>query len=168
MKKLLLGAFIFGCTTLGFGQSQEEVRSALAKEMVTLVQNTKHEFSNTNSYEDFRSKLLNADQAKTSEGEELMKKIYAFHVDQTSPEKISSNYDGQEIAKAFQKVKALEKSGVDTKEGMTIFSSEPNTENASSESSYPCKWWQLRCHLVQVVGETAADAIIAATIVLLL
>jgi hypothetical protein len=168
MKKLLLGAFIFGCTALGFGQSKEEVRATLAKEMATLVQNTKYEYGNTTSYEDFKSKLMNSDQAKTTEGEDLLKRIYSFHVDQTSTEKITSEYDGLEIAKAFEKVSALEKSGIDTKEGMTIFSSDPNTENASSESGYPCKWWQLRCHLVQVVGETAADAIITAAIALLL
>lgn len=166
MKKLFLTAFVIGCTTLGFGQSKEDLRATLAKEMITMVQNTKYEFQNTSSYEQFKLKLLNADQAKTEEGEDLLKRIYSFHADQTTTEKIASDYDATELAAAFNKMTELEKAGQNTNGGMILFSSGPNTENAS-ESGYPCKWWQIKCHLQQIVGEEHADNIIEGLINLL-
>ena len=89
----------------------------------------------------------------------MLRKAYSLLTERVSDEGIINNYDGIEVARVFKLIES----------GNQPFGDSTSNEdiNEQESSDYPCKWWQIRCHLTQVVREKAADSIILALILLI-
>lgn len=161
MKKLIKGLTL-GLVMLGsfaFGQTAEDARVSFAKEIVVMRANTKDAYTTSKSYDEFKVRLLNSTQVNTQEGEKLLSVLYNYHKSNTDDKKIIESYGGVEVANAFARLQIINKETGSQNDGQILFSTGTITAKAA-DGGYPCKWYQVRCHLVELFGEKAADAII--------
>lgn len=167
MKNLLFSLMAF--VLIGFNANaqkitKEEARVYAAKVLINFKGTLQEEFANSKNFDEF---VKNATGQYTTtntpapQGKALLQVTYNYMKAGTSNADIIKGYSGKEVAAVYKFTQdnpnSLESQVFGFKQ-----SSEPTQE------PYPCRWWQVRCHLVQIVGETAADIIITAVIALVL
>jgi len=166
MKNLLFSLMAFvliGVNGNAQNITKEEARVYAAKVLINFKNTLQPEFANSKNFDDFLKNATGPYKATNipAEGKALLQVTYNYMKAGTSDTQIVKTYSGKEVAGAYKFLQ----DNPGTLESQ-VFGFKQSA--SSTEGGYPCKWWQIRCHLVQVVGETAADAIIAAVIVLLL
>lgn len=167
--------------------SHEEARTYAAQVLVNFKNTLEPYFESSDDFESFVKHATDPynPTPMPKEGEELLRVTYEFFLNRTSDKEIISSYSGKEVAKAFKFLKDNPKYNesrlfglnIDTRTGM-MKSSGKGGPNADYEMIslnfedfslvYPCRWWQVRCHLAEIVGDDAADIIITALITILL
>ena len=186
MKKLLfslLAVVMLSFTVNAQKTSKEEARVYAAKVLLNFKNTLNTSYDKSVDFEDFVKIVTypNNSTAMPNEGRELLKVAYVFLSKKTSDKEILSTFSGKEVANAFKFIKAnpsydeTQLFGFKIKDAaMTGGKGGPSVSNDvygydfEINKEYPCKWWQLKCHLNEIVGEPAADVIIAALIALLL
>ncbi len=141
--------------------SKEVARVYAAKTFVSFKNQLSDAFSKSNDYSSFE-KIVCGNWKNTTDGKYLLNEAYNHLKSKTSDERLVSNYDGIGIAKAlkFQK-EVLSKNP--KSDGSELFGGpgDGTTGNYNPQSkSYPCKWWQLSCHLDQIFGDGMGPKII--------
>lgn len=164
MKKLLFGLIatvFFGFSGNAQDLNKEEARVLVAKSFVKIKNQLNEPFLKSNDYSSFE-KLICGTWRNTTEGRALLNDIYTNLVSRTSDEKIISSYNGVSFANALKfQINALEKNPKST--GTELFGGLGNESTGNFNpylKGYPCKWWQLLCHLEQIFGPAAAGAIL--------
>lgn len=166
MKKLLFS--LVAIVLISFnGNAQkptkEEARVYAAKVLINFKNTLEPVYAKSTSLDNF---IKNATQGyptspMPTQGKKLLEVTYNYLANKTSDANIIATYSGKEVAEAFKYLK-------DNPEKLQSEVFGFKATNEASSEPYPCRWWQLRCHLVEIVGETAADAIITALLVLLI
>ncbi|CAM4087706.1 hypothetical protein FLAN108750_09545 [Flavobacterium antarcticum] len=186
MKKLLfsLMAIAFLSFTVNAQKvSKEEARVYAAKVLLNFKSTLHTSYKNSVDFEDFVKIVTYPNNSTTmpNEGKELLKVAYVLLSNNTSDKEIISTYSGKEVANAYKFLKAhpsfdeTQLFGFKIKDAaMTGGKGGPSIHNDAHVSDreinreYPCKWYQIKCHLNEIVGEAAADIIMTALIALLL
>lgn len=161
--------------------SHEEARTYAAQVLVNFKSTLEPYFERSENFEDLVKQITGPydPTPMPKEGEELLRVTYEFFLNRTSDKEIISSYSGREIAMAFKFLKDNPKYdesrlfGLNMRTGMMESSGrggpsadyEMITSNFEDFSLvYPCRWWQVRCHLAEIVGDDAADKLINAII----
>ena len=130
---------------LAFGQEQkmskEEVLDKVSKMMISIKDGTKQTFSATRDYESFRAQLIGREgRCSTTEGENLLTKVYELHTTKQSDEQIHKTYDGKEIAYALKKYQELENN-----DGKIFNNNTNELSRAAAGGGCGCSWYQFGC-----------------------
>lgn len=160
MKKLLF-AFIatIMLTGVGFGQkqqpTQEQVEMALVERMAEFIKNLGTFYKNGQTYDQFKAELYKSKKAPTTlpkEGEDLLKKAYSYLV-KGGATKEQVRKDG--VKEMVNALKFIDKSGND----YSLFgvSNEAALSDINVAGKYPCKWWQIGCHLKEIFDISIKD-----------
>lgn len=147
MKKVLIALLLL---TMGFNlkaqdMTREEARHASAKVMVQFKASLSDYYESSDNYNDFKN-IVTKNRNINSNGDDLLRKTYDFFEQNVEDETILQEYNGYEIAKVLK----------DVENGNRPLGGGED-ENADEEEDKKCKWYQVRCHLVVVFGEEAAD-----------
>lgn len=171
MKKLLFGLIatvMFAFTGNAQEMTKEEARVLAAKSFVSFKNQLTDAYKNSTTYSSFEKNVCGS-WTNTDLGRSLLNEVYNNFKGNISNDKIISTYDGISITKAlnFQQELLIKNPKSD---GSELFGGPGDGSKVSynASGSYPCKWYQIRCHLTQLVGEQFADAIIQAALCALL
>lgn len=149
MKKLLFGfvaviAFGFNVSAQKF--TSEEVRVELAKGMVSFVEGVKPAYIKGQTYETFEKTIIGKWQ-NTENGTALLKKAYTYINSSVSSDAIIKTDSGIEIGNALSFVYTLQQKNPKA-DGVELFGGTTGDYNPySSLKMASCKWYQLLCHL---------------------
>jgi hypothetical protein len=169
MKKMLFGLIATVMLSVSGNaqiETKEDARIAAAKTFISFKNQLSQAFNNSTDYSSFEKNVCGKWQ-NTTEGRNLLNETYNYLRNKTSDEKIVATYDGVAIAKAlkFQK-DTLEKNPKST--GSELFGGPGDGTNGNynpiAREPYPCRWWQLSCHLGQIFGAEAAATIVSSGI----
>lgn len=143
-------------------ETKEDARLAAAKTFVTFKNQLLQAFNSSNDYTSFELNLCGK-WKNTIEGKFLLNEAYNHLKNKTSDDKIIATYDGIGIAKALKfQQDALEKNPKSS--GSELFGGPGDgttgNYNPVSRDGYPCRWWQIKCHLGQIFGEEAGNLIL--------
>ena len=147
-------------------ETKEDARLAAAKTFVSFKNQLSQAFNASSDYASFEKTVCGKWQ-NTIDGRYLLNEAYNHLKNKTSDEKIIESYDGVGIAKALKfQQDALTKNPKST--GSELFGGPGDgttgNYNPVGREPYPCKWWQLNCHLDQIFGPKAGSAILNALI----
>ena len=99
----------------------------------------------------------------------VLRKCFYNHLkNRTSDDKLISSYDGIGIAKALKfQHNALANNPKST--GSELFGGrgDETTGSYNPVGRYPCRWWQLSCHLNQIFGDDAGGVIMDVIVVII-
>ena len=153
------------CITIGHAQfkTKEDARLGAAKTFVSFKNQLSQAFNNSKDYSSFEKNVCGNWQ-NTIEGRFLLNEAYNHLKNKTSDDRLITTYDGIGIAKALKlQQELLAKNPNST--GSELFGGPGDTSignyNPVGKAAYPCRWWQINCHLSQLFGEEAAGEIIS-------
>lgn len=171
MKKILFGLIatvFFGLSGNAQVKSKEDARLVAAKTFISFKNQLSDAYYSSKDYTSFE-KLVCGKWVNTQEGRYLLSEAYNHLRNKTTDEKLLASYDGIGITKALKFQQDILTKNPKS-DGSELFGGKGDgtTGNYNPTSKeYPCKWWQIKCHLAQLFGDEAASAIITALIHLL-
>ncbi|WP_457565064.1 hypothetical protein [Caminibacter sp.] len=122
---------------------------------------------NVKDYESFRIKLVGKTDIP-SEGELLLKKAYYYLSNKISKEQILKEYKGIEIALALDYIRLAQSNPkLSSLPAYGLFGNNPidiTYIDGNTAAKYPCRWYQLGCHLKQIFGEDFGNEILHAIV----
>jgi len=146
-------------------KEQEQVKAELRNGMASFVEGVKAYYKNGTSYEDFRKSLVGKGETKmTEEGNAMLKKAFNYLSKGTSQQEIAAKDSMIEIAAAavfISQYNDEHKSSI----GDSILFGNPTLDTLSTNnlavfnSAYKCRWWQLKCHLQSIFGESGGNTL---------
>lgn len=144
-------------------KTKEDARLAAAKTFVSFKNQLSQAFNISKDYYSFEKNVCGKWQ-NTNEGKYLLSEAYNHLKNKTSDDKLISSYDGVGIAKALKfQQDVLSKNPNST--GSELFGGPGDDTageyNPNRKAPYPCRWWQIKCHLGQLFGEEAGALIIS-------
>jgi len=158
MKKLLFGliaTIMFGFMGNAQIKTKDDARIAVAKTFLSFKKQLSEAYVNSNDFSSFEKNIC-GNWNNTIEGRNLLNEAYTYFKNKTSDEKIIASYDGIGIAKALKFQQDIYTKNPKS-DGSELFGGPGDNTlsyyNPSSKVAYPCKWYQLRCHLNQIFGE---------------
>ncbi|RXR20946.1 hypothetical protein EQG63_03135 [Flavobacterium amnicola] len=157
MKKLLFGLIaIIGVTFTSNAQikTKDDARLASAKTFVSFKKQLTEAYLKSTDYSSFEKNLC-GNWNNTKEGKYLLNEVYTYFKNKTSDEKIIASYDGIGMAKALQFQQDIYTKNPKS-DGSELFGgpsdNSTTSSNPTSKVAYPCRWYQLSCHLNQIFG----------------
>jgi len=168
MKKMLFGLIATVMLSVSGNaqiKTKEDARLAAVKTFVLFKNQLSEAFNKSKDYYSFEKNVCGEWQ-NTNEGKFLLNEAFTHLKNKTSDEKLISTYDGFGIAKALKFQQDL-LSNNPKSSGSELFGGpgDDTTGNYNPTGRlYPCRWWQIGCHLNQIFGEEAGGAILSAGI----
>lgn len=165
MKKMLLGLIatvIFSVCGNAQIKTKEDARLAAAKTFVSFKNQLSQAFNNSSDYTSFEKNVCGKWQ-NTIDGRYLLNEAYNHLKNKTSDEKIIESYDGIGIAKALKfQQDVLTKNPKST--GSELFGGPGDgttvNYNPVGREAYPCRWWQIKCHFQQLLGDELGETVL--------
>ncbi len=150
-------------------ETKEDARLAAAKTFVLFKNQLSEAFNKSKDYSSFEKNVC-GEWRNTNEGKYLLNEAFNHLKNKTSDEKIIGTYDGIGLAKAFKfQQDALSKNPKSS--GSELFGG-PGDDTIGKynpmSKGYPCRWWQLKCHLNEIFGDEVGGQILTAGLNLLL
>ena len=172
MKKMLFGLIATVMLSVSGNaqiETREDARIAAAKTFTSFKNQLSQAFNNSTDYSSFEKNVCGKWQ-NTTEGRNLLNEAFNYLKNKTSDEKIVATYDGIGIAKALKfQQDVLAKNPKST--GSELFGGPGDAStgnyNPTGRDGYPCRWWQLSCHLEQIFGSEGGQIISNAIIVII-
>lgn len=149
--------------------TKEEARIAAANTFISFKNQLSQAYNNSSDYSSFEKNVCGKWQ-NTANGKFLLNEAYNCLKNKTNDDNIIKNYNGIGIANALKfQHDALEKNPKST--GSELFGGPGDgttgNYNPLAREPYPCRWWQLNCHLNQIFGEEIAEVITETAIVII-
>lgn len=172
MKKMLFGLIATVMLSVSGNaqiESKEESRIAAAKTFVSFKNQLLQAFNNSTDYSSFEKNVCGKWQ-NTTVGRNLLNEAYISLKNKTSDKIIIETYNGITIAKALKfQTDTLEKNPKSN--GSELFGGPGDgttgNYNPTSRDGYPCRWWQLSCHLNQIFGDEGGEILMNAIVVII-
>jgi len=176
MKKLVFGLIamvLFSFVGNAQDFTKEEARVNAAKVLINFKSTLVADFNKSRTFEDFIKNVTGPYNPTTipAEGKDLLRVTYDYLSRRTSDKEILTTYSGKEIANAFRFLKNNPEKDESQLFGFVVNGKTnlggkggPSVNFEIFESEYPCKWYQIRCHLQQIFGEKAGDKLTDALI----
>ncbi|SEQ13778.1 hypothetical protein [Flavobacterium urocaniciphilum] len=169
MKKMLFGFIATVLLSVNVNaqiETKEDARITAAKAFISFKNQLSQAFNNTTDFAAFEKTLCGKWQ-NTTEGRNLLNDAYNHLKNKSTDNKIIETYDGISFAKALKfQQDALTKNPKST--GSELFGGPGDATtgnyNPVGREAYPCRWWQLNCHLQQIFGPEAGTALLNAAI----
>lgn len=142
----------------------EEFRIKLAELMISFKESVSEYYEEGDSYENFCYKLQyslndNDDFTEISEiGHQLLSKTYQYIENNISDDEILENYEGEEMLTWM----VFYSETLDT-DGSEFFGGSGHIN--INKAAWPCKWYQLRCHVQNIFGESANQVLSATQVI---
>lgn len=172
MKKMLFGLIATVMLSVSGNaqiETKEDARLAAAKSFVLFKNQLSEAFNKSKDYASFEKNVC-GEWRNTNEGKYLLNEAFNHLSNKTTDEKIIATYDGIGVAKALKfQQDALTKNPKSS--GSELFGGpgDDTTGNYNPTSkAYPCRWWQLKCHLNQIFGDELGGIILDGIICLAL
>ena len=172
MKKMIFGLIATIMMSVNGNaqiETKEDARLTASKTFVSFKNQLSEAFNKSKDYASFEKNVCGSWQ-NTSDGKFLLNEAYNHLKNKTSDDTILSSYNGIGIAKALKfQQDILTKNPKSS--GSELFGGpgDDTTGNYNPMSKgYPCRWWQLKCHLDQIFGDTLGDIILNSLICILL
>jgi len=151
-------------------ETKEDARLVSAKTFVLFKNQLSEAFNKSKDYASFEKNVC-GEWRNTNDGKYLLNEAFNHLKNQTSDEKIITSYDGIGIAKAlkFQQdvlTKNPKSSGSELFGGPGDYTA--GNYNPIEKGAYPCRWWQIKCHLNEIFGNEVGGIILNSLICLLL
>lgn len=156
--------------------TKEEARRYASEFLISFKNTLEADMKQSDSFDDFvrRKTGVANPSAMPSEGKELLKVTYNYHTQGLSDEEIIASYSGIEVAKALKYLQGkpndaeLHLFGMETGEMRSSGKGGPNADyefvdifNFKDDlTKKPCRWYQIKCHLDNIVGEDIADILL--------
>lgn len=166
---VMLLSFNVNAQKIEYSKEQiEDVKIKLRQGMNLFVESVKPFYKKGMSFEEYKLVLVGKNNKNiTVEGNALLKKAYIYISNSTSSEKIIDEDSTIEFVKALSYInKSNSEKNSSDREFLLFGSTKGNTfplaNNTNNKKAYPCRWFQIRCHLVQLFGDSTADDILGA------
>ena len=150
-------------------ETKEDARLAAAKTFVLFKNQLSEAFNKSKDYTSFEKNVC-GEWRNTNEGKYLLNEAFNHLLNKTADEKIIATYDGIGLVKAlkFQK-DALTKNPKSS--GSELFGGPGDDTSGNynpTSKGYPCRWWQIKCHLNQIFGDELGGIILDGIICLVI
>ena len=157
----MIGSFAFGQET---ELTKEEALFKTAKMMIGIKNSTQEAFSTTSDYNSFRARLIGKQGVSaTTEGENLLVKVYELHSTKQTDDQIYKTYDGKEIGYALRKYQEL-----GFNDGK-LFNDDTNAlSRAAAGGGCGCSWYQIGCWFDCIFGPKAGPKLLEGLISILI
>jgi hypothetical protein len=162
---LVVVAFISFSASAQKDRGNEEVRAALAKGMVSFVETVKPAYKAGQTYDQFQSQLCGL-WKPTAEGSALLRKTHELLSKNTSSLEIQKSYSGKEFGGAYLRLKAIQKDNPKA-DGIELFggtTGDTSPFNKLGPGPFNCKWWDLPCHLANLLAVLQENQVIVCII----
>lgn len=150
-------------------ETKEDARLATAQTFILFKNQLSEVFNKSKDFASFEKNVC-GEWRNTNEGKYLLNEAFNHLKNKTPDEKITASYDGIGVAKALKfQQDALTKNPKSS--GSELFGGpgDDTTGNYNPTSkAYPCRWWQLKCHLNQIFGDELGGIILDGIICLAL